>query len=653
MSLSSPSAAAPSAPTADLIVEGPNSPYLLTASASYGNVFVGYNDSGVLNHSDGTLTVSNTLSLGAYGPNGTYNLSGTGAISANSVDVRFGTLNQSAGTLTVSNTLSLDFWGTYNLSGGAFSAAAVAGGPNGFGTLNQTGGTFSVTNTLSLHSVSVSGGALSAGNVNITDGSFAPDGNFAVSGSGSVTSTGDVTLNLYQGNFVVTSNGSLAANGTLTINGGQGRTHGGELSGNGSISAATISFTSDLGMTQSGGTMTAGLFKAGGGGTTTYNLTGGTLSTGSEQLGYNGRLWFNHDGGTHTVTGDVQLGYSAFNGAHSEYWLRGGTFSIGGALRLYSESFSGSKGTFHLYGGTLRASSVSGLGTLEMDGGTLQAGAGGAFLGVKRVTVTERGAVIDTNGFNVTTAAYDNTGVHSALINDTTRQFPYTDGGLRKIGAGTLTLTGANTYNGATTVNAGTLAISGTLANTSGIVVNNGGTLALSGSTGSNRIKDAATVNLAGGTLNLGGLSEGAAGTTGIGALTLTATSTIDFGDVAGVNLIQFGGVGSHAAGTVLNIENWQGIVGSFAMGDQLLFAGTSSSFTSLYSDPNSVLFNGVAGYGVHDFGSYYEVFSMTPVPEPGTWAAGFLTAGLIAWTQRRRLFRTKQIAVSSDSSPV
>jgi autotransporter-associated beta strand protein len=48
-------------------------------------------------------------------------------------------------------------------------------------------------------------------------------------------------------------------------------------------------------------------------------------------------------------------------------------------------------------------------------------------------------------------------------------------GSLTKIGAGTLTLSGANTYTGATTVNAGTLLVTGTLE--SDITVNSGATL--------------------------------------------------------------------------------------------------------------------------------------------------------------------------------
>jgi len=46
--------------------------------------------------------------------------------------------------------------------------------------------------------------------------------------------------------------------------------------------------------------------------------------------------------------------------------------------------------------------------------------------------------------------------LHSAIAGDNAA-----DGGLTKLGAGTLSLTAANTYNGATFINAGTLSVSG------------------------------------------------------------------------------------------------------------------------------------------------------------------------------------------------
>ncbi|MBA3607068.1 MAG: PEP-CTERM sorting domain-containing protein [Chthoniobacterales bacterium] len=54
----------------------------------------------------------------------------------------------------------------------------------------------------------------------------------------------------------------------------------------------------------------------------------------------------------------------------------------------------------------------------------------------------------------------------------------------------------------------------------------------------------------------------------------------------------------------------------------------------------DNVSFNGFTGYGLADFGTYYEVYALTPVPEPSTWAAAALALGVIVWTQRRRFAR-------------
>jgi autotransporter-associated beta strand protein len=63
---------------------------------------------------------------------------------------------------------------------------------------------------------------------------------------------------------------------------------------------------------------------------------------------------------------------------------------------------------------------------------------------------------------------------------------------MTKIGAGALTLTGANTYSGATSVNAGTLFVNGSIAN-SAVTVNSGATLAGIGTVGPTTINSGGT----------------------------------------------------------------------------------------------------------------------------------------------------------------
>jgi autotransporter-associated beta strand protein len=113
------------------------------------------------------------------------------------------------------------------------------------------------------------------------------------------------------------------------------------------------------------------------------------------------------------------------------------------------------------------AASNFGSGTIILNGGGLQWAAGTSTdISSRLGAFGSAGATFDTNGNNVTLA--------SVLSGP---------GGMTKIGAGALTLTGANTYSGATSVNAGTLFVNGSIAN-SAVTVNSGATLAGIGTVG-------------------------------------------------------------------------------------------------------------------------------------------------------------------------
>ncbi|HSH39583.1 MAG TPA: autotransporter-associated beta strand repeat-containing protein [Chthoniobacterales bacterium] len=218
-------------------------------------------------------------------------------------------------------------------------------------------------------------------------------------------------------------------------------------------------------------------------------------------------------------------------------------------------------------------------------------------------------------------------------------------GGLSKAGSGTLTFAGAtaNTYTGKTLVSSGTLLLNKTAGVTAVSSTGASGADAAatdlqitSGSVrldASNQIANTTKIGLSGGTLNLNGFSEGAAGTVGVGALTLSATSTIDFGAGA-MSIIQFAALGTHTAGTVLQLINWSGVANTGGSGDRLLFSGSASDFTSRYQQ-SEVSFDGSMGYNTVQFADFYEV---TAAPEPSTYAAGLLAFLTIGYSKRQRV---------------
>ncbi len=141
--------------------------------------------------------------------------------------------------------------------------------------------------------------------------------------------------------------------------------------------------------------------------------------------------------------------------------------------------------------------------------------------------------------------------------------------GLNKSTSGTVTLTEQNTFTGKTTVSAGTLVLAYTgynvrsnyaLRNTSEVEIRTGGTVRL-GPLG-NQINDSATVNVAGGTFDLGSYGETVGGVTldGGGLIktgTLTSATTFDLRNgtvVAG--LAGAAGLNKTTGGTVtLNLQ--------------------------------------------------------------------------------------------------
>jgi len=195
-----------------------------TGSLSANQESIGSIGTGTFTQSGGTNTVVTNLSLGSVsGSSGTYDLSGTGGLSATEEFIGFsgrGIFTQSGGTNTVTKGLDLGAFGgngTYDLQGGSLSAKSeIIGAFPGTGIFTQSGGTNTVVTDLSLGSISGSsgtydlqGGSLSAKTISVLTG-----GTFHFT-------DGRLSVETFQGDLV-NAGGRVAPGaspGTTTVNG--------------------------------------------------------------------------------------------------------------------------------------------------------------------------------------------------------------------------------------------------------------------------------------------------------------------------------------------------------------------------------------------------------------------------------------------------
>jgi autotransporter-associated beta strand protein len=533
----------------------------------------------------GTNVAGGTLRLGAID-----RLLTSGAITISGGGFDLQTFTQSAGTVTLSSG-SISGTGNGRLSASAFilqsgTASAILGG----GTVTKD----------TLGTVTLSGSNTYTGSTAINAGTLQVNGNNALgtAASGTTVANGAV-LRLNNVNYTTAE--------ALTLN-GTGIGNGGALANTGtSTFAGPINAATNATINAGGGilNLTGGLNKNGttltiaGGGTVYITNNGITGSSPNSDLviddtdviisapsTYNGPT-------TVQNTGTLQLGNSNVlpTSPHTALTVNSNSFLN---LASYSDSVASLSGDST---GTVWNSVVGSTSTL-----TVNPASG--------VTTTFAGVIAGTNVGTQGDVAF------------------------QKDGAGTLILTGGNSFSGATTISGGTLSAAATsgsaLKSTSSITVNSGGTLMLGAN---NQINDTASITLAGGTFNLGSFSEGTASTPGVGALTLTASSLIDFGTGAGAVLTLAGFTpGSFS----LTIANWSGTLGTVGDGttDRLIFASDQTANLNSFS---------FVGYGpgamAFDLGNgYYEITPVSPVPEPSTYVAAILSLAAIGFQQRGRL---------------
>ncbi len=444
--------------------------------------------------------------------------------------------------------------GTIAMTGGALSATGELIGDYGTGSFTQSGGNHSVSGNVTVASASNSIGTYTL-----------QGGTLTVSGWETVAATGTGTFAQSGGTHSI-GNGLdvgtfLGCNGTYILN-------------NGLLSNANWLWVGANGtgtFIQSGGTHSIGngfYLGQNATGIGTYNLSNGLLSNlGWVCVGASGTGVFTQSGGTHSVSSLDR------------------TFVLGGNL--------GGNGIYNLNGGLLQVPAVTagaGIGAFNFNGGTLQALENNSdfFDAAANLTVSVQngGAIIDTQGYSVVVG---------------TNLLQGGSGGLTKIGAGTLMLTGSNTYTGATTIVGGVLNINGPAAlssGSSGVIFSNNTTLQFAAAmTASNPIAIYSgcigTLDTQGYNVTLGGPISGSGSLTkyGNGMLVLSGSSNYTGGTIISQGTMSVAGglngggtvqidTGTTLGGSGLVRGNIVGQVGSSIVATGNLSLGDSTSFT-------------------------------------------------------------------------
>lgn len=478
----------------------------------------GGTSTGNLNLDAGTVQVNSVATnigilVGTNGGDGNFRMSG-------------GTTNISGGVWLGDNNINSQ--GLLQISGGSFNVTASS-------AIGSTGsGQMFIGRGLGQGTMNVSGTA----NVTITGSTNIGFTNTATSGTagtltvsgGTFTNTGEMRVGSAQNSNTIVAAGTGTFNvsgGTATIGGnlvfGRGNDSGDLVTGQGTVSGGTLTVAGDL-VTAYAGNNNLSQFTVSGGtvnvGTTAekwlhvnqWDSSRGQVTVSSGNLNLNTNSDIRFSTGNSVGASSVTLS----GGAITSFSGNGTGTATSGVVDLNQAGGATANNTFNLNGGTLTIAQVitnnnNGTAVFNFNGGTLKAAnAGTNFVDLGGASQTAKvlagGALIDTNGYNVT--------IPEKLLSGAV-----SDGGLTKSGTGTLTLSAANTYNGATAVNAGSLILTstGSLA-TSGVTV--AGTASLGGSG-----------SIAGSVTSAGQLLPGGPST--IGTLTIGNGLSLSAGNIA------------------------------------------------------------------------------------------------------------------------